>query len=566
MATSVTSTSGAIHFTGLGNGTDFDSMITQLVDVEGQRVTTLETWKATWDAKVEYFQLLNSQLLTLKSSLSKMDTVGSFLTKAVAVGDSGLLSATAGADAEEGTHTVEVNQIAQTTMLVTSSGYASEDTSINSTGGDLTFTYSYGKDSTEVSVTIPDDSTITDFVNIINTDSSNPGVKAALLYDGTEYFLQLRGMDTGADEGALSIVDASTSDALNLETANFDVVQSSQDAQIIVDGWPNDGSYIERATNTISDVITGVTLNLKDYNPGEVISLNVSTDYDAVVENVATFVDQVNAVRTLILKMTEFDSTTEEGSLLTGNYGVQLISTQLKTGVSDKPPGFDYDNDVYTSLSQVGILTVSDENASNAGLLAIDEDVLLEKLKDDPDAFAELFAAEGIGSTDSADISFESSITSVTEAGEYNFEYEVDASGDIISASVDGVAINSSFINNTKHTITVDDGNAAGLEISVNNLNTGTYSHTVYLKQGKTGELIDKLEELTNETTGPLAILEDNYKDIMDSIDDKIEYEERRITQLETRLRERYANLDSLLGTYSETQTQLTSLINQLSD
>jgi flagellar hook-associated protein 2 len=65
------------------------------------------------------------------------------------------------------------------------------------------------------------------------------------------------------------------------------------------------------------------------------------------------------------------------------------------------------------------------------------------------------------------------------------------------------------------------------------------------MKQGKTGEMVDALGDLTNSTSGPLAILEENYNDIIDGIDDKIAAEEERIALKESRLREKYARLEA---------------------
>jgi flagellar capping protein FliD len=51
----------------------------------------------------------------------------------------------------------------------------------------------------------------------------------------------------------------------------------------------------------------------------------------------------------------------------------------------------------------------------------------------------------------------------------------------------------------------------------------------------------------------------------MDSIDDKIAREEQRLAKLKSRLKDQYARLDALLNTLTNTQSQLTSAIDQLS-
>ena len=65
-------TSGQINFAGLGNGTDFNQLITKLVQVEQGRITTLQTWKQSWTDKQAAFQELNTELLALKTSLEGM--------------------------------------------------------------------------------------------------------------------------------------------------------------------------------------------------------------------------------------------------------------------------------------------------------------------------------------------------------------------------------------------------------------------------------------------------------------------------------------------------------------
>jgi len=75
---------------------------------------------------------------------------------------------------------------------------------------------------------------------------------------------------------------------------------------------------------------------------------------------------------------------------------------------------------------------------------------------------------------------------------------------------------------------------------------------------------VDELAELTNSETGPLNILQKNYVTISNNIQKKIDNENRRITSMETHLRNKFARLDALLGQYSQIQGQLTSQINQL--
>jgi flagellar hook-associated protein 2 len=235
----------------------------------------------------------------------------------------------------------------------------------------------------------------------------------------------------------------------------------------------------------------------------------------------------------------------------------------MKSITSSKGKGFDYDADTYSVLSQIGITTDAEQGSPTLGLLQLDEAELDDALSDNPEAVAELFAADFIGETASSDFRYYSHIDGVTEAGEYEVEYTI-TGGSITSATING---NSATIDNSLDQITGASGeDESGLVIQVENMADGAYNGTVRLKQGKAPEMVDLLGDLTSSSSGPLHILEDNYQDIMDNIDDKIAWEEQRIERLERDMRNRFARLEAQLGYYNQLQTSLTSQIQKLQE
>jgi flagellar hook-associated protein 2 len=549
-------TSGQITYSGLGNGTDFDALITKLVQVEQGRITTLQTWKQSWVNKQECFQELNTAMLSLKSTLEGMDTEGEFLVKTTDSTNSSVLTATTGSNALDGSHEITVVRLATAKAMVTATGYASADVDINPSATDETFAYAYqGK---TYSVSVGANASLTDLASIINNDPNNAGVKAGVVYDGSQYYLQLRGMDTG-DSASLTI-DASTT-LTGFGAANFDTITSNASAQLKLDGWPTAaGSYITRETNTVTDLVSGVTLHLKSTGT---VTITTATDTAAVRENIQTFVEQMNTVRTLLQELTKYDSSSQQGSILTGNYGLQLIDTKLKTAVAGKGVGFDYDADTYSVLSQLGITTDAEEGSDTEGLLIINEDTLSAILASNASAAAELFAASYVGRTDTSEMALSSYISGTTQCGTYDVSYTTDASGKITGATING---HPATWHSNSNLITGAHGyDEAGLVIKAIDVTAGTHTGTVSLKQGKTGELVDLLGELTDNTDGPLHILDENYDDITAMIDDKIAFEQRRIATYASNLRKRFSKVDSLLSTYNQMQTQLTSSIDQLS-
>jgi flagellar hook-associated protein 2 len=532
-------TSGQITYSGLGNGTDFDSLIKKLVQVEQARITSLQTWKKSWTNKQTAFHELNTQMLTLKTSLEDMASIDEFLSKAADSSNSAVISAVAGAGAENGSHEVMVNRLATAKAMVTATGYASATTDINPSSSDAVFAYTYK--GTTYANTVGDNATLTDLASIINNDPSNPGVKASVSYDGSKYYLQLRGMDTGS---TASLVIASNSTLSGFGNGNFNIITSNASAQLKLDGWPTaSGSWITRETNTVTVVTT--------------------TDTAAIKDKIKTFVEQINLVRTKIQAITKVDATTKKASLLTGNYGIQLIDTNLKTAVAGLGVGFDYDADKYSTLSQLGILTDAQQGSTTEGLLVIDDKVLDAVLSSNADAVGQLFAAQYIGRTSSSEFSISSYIKNTTKCGAYKLSYTTDASGKITAATINGHA---AMFNSNSNLITGQHGYAeAGMVVRVVDTTAGTHTGEVALKQGKAGQLSDLLGELTDSKDGPLHILDDNYNDITAMIDNKIAYEQRRISTYASSLRKRFSKVDSLLGTYNQMQNQLTSQIKQLS-
>jgi len=555
-------TSGSINVSGLGNGTDFNSLIDGLIEAESATKNKFENWKTTWNYKVQGFQYLNTKLLSLKTTLGGMDTVDEFLSKTVTSTSDTSVSATANSQAVTGAHSIVVGQLAQNDILTTASGVSSLSSVVTSANTSLTFSYA------GTSYTISDigaGSTLTSLVNFINANAATKDkVRATTVYDGSAYHLQLYGMDQGAGN-QLAITNTGS---LVFGAASFQNTQEAQSSLVKVDGFPiGSGNWIARDTNSVEDVIPGVSLTLKQANSNATITIGVTTNTDAIKTNIETFISAVNEVRSALQALTKVSNSsgTATGSLLTGNYGVQLIGTQLKEVLSDLGLGFNmFDSasgtgDYYSALSQIGIGTDSDESSSTYGMLVLDEEGLDEALENDADGVAELFAANYDGQSDSADFSYLAKINGKTKAGSYDVKVVTGATG-ITSATINGVACG---IDGWR--ITALSGDAAGMVIQLDNhtLNS-SFSGRVDLKLGKSGELSEKLAQLTNSSSGPLAILEENYGEIMDSIDDKIAREERRLTTLKARLKDQYARLDSLLNTLTNTQSQLTSAIEQL--
>lgn len=574
--------SGGVYFSGLGNGTDFSKVIDQLKSIEQIPQKRLALWKADWQRRQDAFGELRTEIASLKDIVDSMNTMEKFLVKTPSSSNETVASATTDSSVLEGTYKIEVGQLASSAIWTYNTAFAAKNTKVNDSGSDQQFVYTYmGKTR---SITVPSGTTIEGLKNMINNDPQNPGVKAMLVQNGTGYTFQFRGMDMGSN-ATLSVGSGTTVSGLSGDAANW-TVQANQNAQYRVNGWPAT-TWLESMSNTLTGAVEGMNITLRDVGTSQI---SVVTDVEKIKENVVAFVDAMNAVRSKIKALTAVNSSKDvespddasslysmqKGSVLTGNYGVQLLATQLKMATADKAAGFEYQykdgnllrGDMFSSLSQIGILTIADTNSPNSGLLEIREEDLgdglpsLEKaLRENPEAVAELFAASGLPQSDSSDFSYYSHVKGVTKAGIYDVTYDVDASGNIVNAYVGGKRAN---VDNVNRQITAMEGDARGLALQIDNLSPGSYSSRMRIKEGKLGGLGDQLGDMLG-SDGALKILEDNYQDIMDDIQKKIDKEVDRVTQWERRERLRYSRLEATLARYDALGKSVESQIKSLS-
>jgi len=555
----------AVTFTGLGSGIDSASIIEKLVEVESRQINRLTAWKEEWTAKIAALQELNNKLSALRSLAGGMNTSSKFQTKSAMVSNTQVLTATAGSGASSGTHQILINQLAQNEVEV-HQGLAGADTVVNSSGVSQVFAFNYAGGSS-VSITVPDGTTLSGLADLINKSAANPGVTAMVLdmgeaYTTDRYRLMLMGKDTGA-AFTISVDDALTTlngsgGTVDFTGATFTESQTAQNAQVRLDGYPPNG-WLERADNTIADILPGVTLTLLAPTASDV-QVTLRDDTSAMMEKVTSLVNQYNEVLAYIKEQTKYDTDTGKAGVLFGNYAVQIVKSQLGAIASGNAPGFADPQDSYINLAQVGITTDADETSSTFGQLVIDGSKLSKALSTDPQGVAELFAAyfQGVSDDLSGNLSYYSSLPGITQPGTYAVEAVV-SGGVLVSGTING------------HAATVDGDSLVGasgypeygLAVKVN-LTDGTHTGTIRLKLGVNGEFKQKLDDLLSATSGPVNILIDNYNEIVENIDEKISFEQRRVENYRQRLIQQFSRLEQVLSQLNDQANYLAGQIQKL--
>jgi len=155
-----------------------------------------------------------------------------------------------------------------------------------------------------------------------------------------------------------------TSNFLSITNLDTAVQTAGNDSQFTVNG----GAVQTRNTNEVSDAITGVTLSFLATGTSTV---TVSSDDDAIVEDVQEFITEFNTTVSEIADITGSDG------LLSGDSGVRAISSYLLSNIFNSISGLNGD---FTSLIDLGISSGEDFSSTSTLQLEVDEDKFREAL------------------------------------------------------------------------------------------------------------------------------------------------------------------------------------------
>lgn len=408
----------SISSLGMGSGVLNQDLVDQLVAAEREPKEQRLTQKTEMtEAKLSAYGQLRSAVTELRlpmRQLGSADAMKSFSAES----SGGNVSASVDASkASRGTYSLDVTQTAEAHALAFGDMPDRDSTSV----GAGTLTIQVGDKSTDISIDDSND-TLQGVANTIN--ESDAGVSAGIINTGSGYRLVLNSDETGtANEINLSTDAAAGSDLANfLDGAS--TTTPAADAQFKINGID-----VTKGTNTIDDVVDGVTFDITGTGSSTV---TVEQDTQAVADRVQEFVDKFNALQDTISELTEYDVDEQEGSILTGDATVRNIQTQIKRELSAIVPGLE--NSAVRSLADVGVATNFE-----TGELEFNTQRFQQQLRENPDDVTALFAEQG-RATDSQ-IEFVRS-GSNTQPGDFDINveqmatrgslgYDLSATGDV---------------------------------------------------------------------------------------------------------------------------------------
>lgn len=362
-----------ISFNGLATGLDTSALITQLVKAESAPIERITSKQVLLDAKSRKLTSLRTKLDDVRNAALALDSRAEALPTSVTSSDESVVKARGSGGSTLGRFDLTVERLA-TSARVYSSSFVTRDAP--GSFGTGTLTLDIGGSSYAIDVDASD--TLDSVTSKIQ--ASGAPVTTGILFDGTGYRLQVSGRATGA-ANALTIDEGGLTLGLS-QPANM--VAQATDARLRIDGF-----LITRGTNTVSDAIPGVTLELKGTSAvGTTQSIEVGHDTDALAAGLSKLVDAYNAVNTFIAAEVSWSGSSKPADSLSGDATVRSIQARLRTALLSPVAGT---TGAFTTLASLGV------SIQRTGALSLDKAKLTAALGSDPEAVARVLGSSGSG-------------------------------------------------------------------------------------------------------------------------------------------------------------------------
>ena len=483
----------SITSAGIGSGLDINGLVTQLIDAEAAAPTArLASRQSDLELRLSAYGQLNSSLSSLTSSLSSLKSFATFRSYSTTSSDSDIFTASSSGSVSKASYDINVTSLAENHKLSTNPALtAAKFTAVTDTLGTGTLTFKFGT----TDFTGPD--TYTSFVQstekaaetVTITDGSLEGVRdaindaaigvtASLIYDGTNYRLAISSDDTGEDNSLqITVTDDDgglADDDTGLSLLSFDGSSTSLEQN---DAAKNaaltlNGIAISSNTNTVSDAISGVSINLKAIGSA---TLSTTIDTAKVKTAVTQFVASYNAFIGTVNQLSAYDPDTRVAGELNGDGVTRSITSNIQRIIGN-PVGTLGDD--FTILAEAGITTDPE-----TGRLLINDSTLDSQLDTQFDKFISLFAA--FGATTDAQTNFVSS-SKDTVVGNY-------------AVNITTIATQGSLVGSAAANLTITEG--SNDEITINIDGTSTTITLAAATYSTVAELVTELRTKINDNS-----------------------------------------------------------------
>lgn len=536
-------------FSGKSAGIDVSGVVNELMQVEDQPMTQMQSEQTTINSQISALTTINTELTALQSSVQALEDPidGALGQMTTGSSDSSIVAASAANTATAGTHTVTVSQLATTSSSY--SGYIASGSSL--AGAEIQVQYGNPSDPTSTdTINIPSsDTTLQDAATYINQPNynqiaaGNAAATSSSAVSGT-ITVSAGGATVFTSAGGEGTVGALITEINNAGAGLTASLNNS--GQLVITDTQNRGSSTQpltvtgtnfeigsdKSNETFTNTSYGVTANVVTDSVGSRLVLTSNTSGAAgnltVSSSATNFTTAAGVDAQLTVDGVPVDSSTNTVTgaisgvtLSLGATGSTQISVEPDTnGAATAIQNFvtDY-NDVMNSINSQYTLNSS----GNEGVLA-------------GDSMVETLQSELLNLVS----------TSVSGVGQYT---NLQSMG--IEMQNDGtLQIDSSTLSDA---LSSDYSDVQNFFTSTSPQGWGQIANT-------------EMTQLTDPTQGPVAVDINGLNQTNDDLSTQISDFQANMTVVQQQLTTQYDNLDTLLMQYplemQEAQDQLASLPN----
>lgn len=355
----------AMNIMGMYSGIDM-ATVEQLIQAESAAGTRYTNQKTEYEAEKTAWKDVNSRLDNLYKRLETMTKPETFSSKTVENSNEDFISVTAEENATIGEYRVQVSQLATSTRLTggqLSVQSIDEDLAFS---GDLVIKNGETVDGVESSFnfSVTPEMSLKEVRDLINKSSDDSKIKANIVDN------RLILSHTEFGDKALTVSGTAATD-LKLDTAT---IKQGDSSIFTIDGLP-----ITRDSNTIDDVIEGVTFSLKNVHEGtEADTIKISEDTEKTAEAMKSLVDQYNSLSSFIkdqLSVGDPSAENNKTGALAGDSSLTRLQTSLRSMFTRN---METNSESVNGLQDLGV------EIDRYGVATFDKEVFLEKVKENP--------------------------------------------------------------------------------------------------------------------------------------------------------------------------------------
>lgn len=543
----------SISSAGVGSGLDIEGIISSLMAAERLPLNKVSTERTAINTKISIYGIIKNSFADLKTATDKLTNLSNLNPLKATSTDDKVVSATASSANAKGSYSIEVSQLAKAQSVATL-GVATADTVVGTGSLMITLgsydsntnTFTDNADKTPVTINIgAGQQTLEGVRQAIN--EADAGVSASIVNDGAGSRLVLTSKETGAVNGfKLEVAD---DDGNNTNVAglsrlaydptatagagkNADTLQAAQNANFTINNLP-----VSKASNSVSDAVEGLTLNLKAVTTTP-INIEVGLDDAALKTTLDGFVTAYNKIRGNLKDQQQKDATlsreTTPSSLERGLRNI-LREQVAQYGIGMSDIGLSFDKD---------------------GVLSLNKGKLDKAVAADPAILEKVFS--NTATTTDARVKFLGA-TSKTLEGTYAINVSTAYNGsNTIAGTINGVAA-----TGVSSTLSGAAGDASeGLQFSVAQDASGNMGSITFSK-GLAERLSDWIGTLSDEG-GALSSRTDGLNSRKLRLDDQEDRMNLRLEQVEKRYRAQFSSLDSMLASMRQTSSYLSQQLAAL--